>query len=61
MGTEFHPVFRDLAQTFQAENLKASAVREDGFAPGVEFVQPSAPGNQFVTGAQVEVIGICRG
>ena len=60
MGTEFHPVFCNSAQSFQTEDLKAAAVREDGPAPRVEFVESPAPRHQIVTGAQIQVIGIAE-
>ena len=55
---EQHTFFGDLAQIAQAEDLESARVRQDGPRPGHEFVQPAELADQFMSGAQEEVIGV---
>ncbi len=58
MRAEEHAFFRDFAQIAEAEDLEAARVRQDRARPGHEVVQPAEVADQFVAGAEEEVIGI---
>ncbi len=58
MRAEQHALFGDLAQIAQAEDLEAAGVGEDGARPGHEAVQAAELADQFVAGAQEEMVGV---
>jgi hypothetical protein len=51
----------DLAQTGEAEDLVAAGIGEDGAGPGHEAMQAAELADQFVAGAQEEMVGVGRG
>ncbi len=53
-----HAFFGDLAQAGEAEDLEAAGIGEDGVGPGHEAVQSAELADEFVAGAQVEMIGV---
>jgi hypothetical protein len=55
---EGHPVRVNLAQGGQAEYLEATGIGEDGAIPAHEAVQPAQVADEFVAGAQVEMVGV---
>ena len=58
VGIEHHAVFVDLAQSAQAEHLKAARIGEDRIGPGHELVQSAHLPDGLVSGTQVKMIGI---
>lgn len=57
---EVDAVGRDLAQFVEAEDLEAAGVREHGAGPADEPVQAAHAPDEFVAGAQVEVVSIAE-
>jgi hypothetical protein len=58
VGLEGHAVVVNAARVAEAEDLEAAAVGQDGAVPGHEAVQPAQVADEFVAGAQVEVVGV---
>ncbi len=58
MGTETHAFIVHSSQLREAENLKASRIRQNGPAPRHELVQPAHAADQLVPGPQIEMISI---
>lgn len=57
---ETHALFIDLAQFAKAEDLKPATVSQDRSVPVHELVQPAEPRHAFVTGAQVQMVGVAE-
>ena len=57
---EPHALVLYIVELCEGEDLKAAAVGEDGPVPVHELVQPSRLSDQLVTGAHIEVIGVCE-
>ncbi len=53
-----HPVRVHLTHGRQAEHLKAARIGQDRAIPSHETVQPAQVADEFVTGAQVEMVGV---
>ncbi len=53
-----HAVVVDLAQVLQREDLKAAGVGQQRPVPLHEVMQPAHPRDEFIAGAQVEMIGV---
>ena len=51
-------VLGDLAQAAQAEDLEAAGIGEDGVGPGHEAVQSAQFADEFVAGAEEEMVGV---
>ncbi len=58
MGLEAHPLLVDAAQIPQAEDLKAAAVGQNRPIPVHEAMQSPELANQFMPGAQKQMVGI---
>ena len=54
------PLFRDLPQGAEAEDLEAAAVGEDGTVPVHEPVQSPVLPDQIVARPQVEMVGVAQ-
>jgi hypothetical protein len=57
---EGHAVFVDLAGLRERKNLKAARVGQHGVMPLHEPVQPAHIADEFIAGAQVEMIGVAQ-
>ncbi len=57
---KMHPLFGNLPQLGQREHLKTPAVSEYRPLPSHEFVQSALPGDQLLSGPDMEVIGIAE-
>src|SRR5580698_7106764 len=57
---EAHALVADLAQLAERENLKAAGVGEQRAWPADEAVQPAHAADGFVTGTQIEMVGIAE-
>ena len=53
-----HAFVRHLAQFAQAENLEPARIRQNRSRPRHEFVQPAHLADQFVSGTQIQMVGI---
>ena len=60
MGAEAHAFVSDFAELGEAVNLEAAGVSEHGARPADEAMQAAHAADGFVTGAQVEVIGVAE-
>ncbi len=60
MGAEAHAFVGDLAQSAERKDLKAAGVSEQGARPTDELVQSAHALDGFVTGAEVEVVGVAE-
>lgn len=58
MGAELDIFVCHFPQGTETENLKAAAVCQDRFVPSDKFMQSAAAGDEFVIGAQIQMIGI---
>ena len=58
MILEVRPLFSDFSQLGQGEDLKSSAVSENRKAQSHEFVQPTLPGDHFLSRPDMEMVGI---
>src|SRR6201986_1544588 len=55
---EGHPLFADLAQIAQAEDLKAARVGEDRAIPGHELLHAAELADHVNAWAKIEMIGV---
>ena len=53
-------VLAQFAQRAQAENLKAAGIGEHRSRPGHELVQATRLLQEFLTGSQVEMVGVAQ-
>ena len=53
-----HPLFGDLPQSGQGENLEPAAVCEDGAIPPHEFVQSSHLTDHIIPGTHMKMVGV---
>lgn len=60
VGLEGDAFFGNFPQGGQAEDLEATRVGEDGTGPVHEFVEAAEFSDQFVAGAEVQVIGVAE-
>lgn len=58
MRTEAHAFVRDFAERGKTEDLEAARIGEKGARPGHELVEPAQLANEFVAGAQIQMIGV---
>src|SRR5215813_2322397 len=58
MRAKAHAFVGDLAKRGQTKDLIAIGIGEDGARPGHELMQAAEAANQFVSGAQIEMISI---
>src|ERR1700735_1185885 len=58
MRTKCDAVVCHFAQFTQAEDLVASRIRKDCSGPGHEFVQTAHIADEFVTWAEIQMVGI---
>ena len=60
MGAEAHAFVGDFAQVGEAEDLKAAGVSEHGAGPADEAVQAADAADDFVAGAEIEMVGVAE-
>ena len=60
VGPEFDAVFSYLSQRRETEDLKSTAIGEDGTAPVDEFMKSAHLVDDFMAGAQIEMISIAQ-
>src|SRR5664279_3481740 len=60
VGPEFDTVFPYLSQRRETEDLKSAAIGEDGTAPVDEFMKSADLVDDFMAGAQIEMISITQ-
>ena len=58
VAAEMHALFLDLAQAGEREDLESAGIGEDRLIPAHKFVQPARLLDQFLAGADVQVIGV---
>ena len=58
--TKTHSFISDFAKLGKTEYLVAAGIGEDGSIPGHEPVQAAKFANQFVTGTEVQMIGVAK-
>lgn len=58
MGAEENSVFAHFAETVEAKYLEAARIRENGAVPVHEAVEAAELADEFMAGAEVEVVGI---
>lgn len=58
MGLELNAIFGHFSQTRQAEDLKSTRIRQDGFIPRHELMQAPQFIHQFGTGSEHEMIRV---
>ena len=58
MRTEAHAFVGDFSQCRKAEDLVAAGIRKDGTRPGHKLMQAAELADQFMAGAQIEMVGI---
>ena len=56
--TKRHTFVGNFAQFAEAENLEPSRIRQNRSRPRHEFVQPAHLADQFVSGTQIQMVGI---
>ncbi len=60
MGLKEDAVLGFLAQSAEAEDLEAAAVREDGAFPAHKAMQTAGRGDDVHAGSEVEMIGVAQ-
>ena len=58
MRTEGRPLFGDLGQILETENLEPPGIGEDWPIPVHKLVQTAEAANEFVAGTDIEVVGV---
>src|SRR5579871_3568401 len=60
MRLELDSVRADSSQPGQTEDLKSAAIGQERAIPTAEPMQPARPRDQFLSGAQVQMVGIAQ-
>jgi hypothetical protein len=60
VGAELNAIVRDFAERAEREDLKAAGVSEHCARPADEFVQAAHAANEFVTGTEIEMVGVAQ-
>ena len=60
VGLEGDAVFGDFAEVREAEDLETAGIGEDGPGPGHEAVQAAELTDEFVAGAEEEVVSVAE-
>ena len=55
---EIDALLFDPAQSGKGEHLKSAGIREDWTVPGHEFMESADFADQFIPGADVQVVGV---